>query len=312
MSNELAVLGRLDDPLPVPEGYAELVLAACAQSSDWQSVNGARAALGAHIARYRALGRSAQELLKAERYTELRIGEFLKPYGLNGPKDEPPEGYGGLPYGAAWQFARLARYREQVLGWIEDGVLTRGQLLSKITEKEGSRQLPLLDTGPQYQLIYADPPWRYEHTETPRDRQIENQYPTMSQYELEHLEVPAAANSVLFMWATNPKLEEALALMKAWRFEYRTNMVWVKDRIGMGYYVRGAHELLLIGKRGTPTMPVPANRPKSWLQAARLKHSAKPPVFFGMIEMMYPDLSKLEMFARENRPGWDVWGYEAP
>ena len=66
------------------------------------------------------------------------------------------------------------------------------------------------------------------------------------------LEVPAEEDAVLFMWATSPKLTEALEVMTAWGFSYRTCTVWVKDRIGMGYYARQQHELVLIGKRGHP------------------------------------------------------------
>jgi N6-adenosine-specific RNA methylase IME4 len=114
----------------------------------------------------------------------------------------------------------------------------------------------------------------------------------------------------LFLWATSPKLSEALEVIKAWGFEYRTNMVWIKDQIGMGYYARQQHGLLLIAKRGNLPMPLPENRPASVIHAARQKHSAKPVEFYEAIERMYPTLPKIELFARRQRKGWAAWGAE--
>lgn len=159
-----------------------------------------------------------------------------------------------------------------------------------------------------YPVLYADPPWRYEHNETPDLRAVENHYPTMTVEEIAALDVPAADDAVLFLWATNPKLREALAVMDAWGFGYRTNACWVKDRFGMGYYVRGQHELLLIGRRGNPGVPEPGDRPSSVIEAHRREHSGKPEAVYELIERMYPDASRVELFARESRSGWEPWG----
>jgi N6-adenosine-specific RNA methylase IME4 len=163
----------------------------------------------------------------------------------------------------------------------------------------------------RYSVLCADPPWRYEANSTPDTRSIENHYPTMSADELAALEIPAADDAVLFMWATSPKLAEALKLMDAWAFGYRTCMVWVKDRIGMGYYARQRHELLLIGRRGDIAVPDPEDRPDSVIEAPRLEHSAKPEEAYAAIVRMYPDLPRIELFARGARDGWSVWGNEA-
>lgn len=159
----------------------------------------------------------------------------------------------------------------------------------------------------EFDIIYADPPWKYEHSVS-ASRDIENQYPTMELAEICAIDVPAADNCILFLWATNPKLEEAMAVIKAWGFEYRTNMVWVKDKIGMGYYVRQQHELLLIAKRGTPPMALEENRPSSVLQAVRSsKHSKKPDEVYALIEKMFPKRTYVELFARQARQGWEGW-----
>jgi N6-adenosine-specific RNA methylase IME4 len=88
-------------------------------------------------------------------------------------------------------------------------------------------------------------------------------------------------------------------------------MVWVKDRIGMGYYARQRHELLLIGRRGDIAVPDPEDRPDSVIEAPRLEHSAKPEEAYAAIVRMYPDLPRIELFARGARDGWAVWGNEA-
>lgn len=169
---------------------------------------------------------------------------------------------------------------------------------------------PPLDSLDTFPLLYVDPPWRYERASTP-NRAIENHYPTMDLDEICALDVPAADDAVLFMWATSPKLAEALTVVEAWGFTYRTCMVWVKDRIGMGYYARQRHELLLVAARGKGQVPHEAHRPDSVHEAPRGEHSAKPDLFYDLLEGMYPHLPKVELFARRQRDGWASWGNQA-
>ncbi len=163
----------------------------------------------------------------------------------------------------------------------------------------------------RYPVMYADPPWRYEHSET-KARKIENQYPTMTLDDIKELDISSIANDncLLFLWATSPKLAEAMDVIEAWGFTYRTCMVWVKDKIGMGYYARQRHELLLIANKGSVPPPEPSARPDSVLESPRQKHSQKPDGMYEIIERMYPDLPKIELFARAQREGWDSWGNE--
>ena len=163
----------------------------------------------------------------------------------------------------------------------------------------------------RYQVLYADPPWRYDHVET-ASRAIENQYPTMRREAICALAVPAADDAVLFLWATSPKLAEALSVVDAWGFTYRTCAVWDKERIGMGYYFRQQHELLLVAARGSLPVPQPATRPSSVIRARRgTTHSEKPQTMYDLLERMYPRATKLELFARLHRDGWDAWGHQA-
>jgi N6-adenosine-specific RNA methylase IME4 len=168
----------------------------------------------------------------------------------------------------------------------------------------------------KHAVIYADPPWCYEHPPIGAStRSIENHYPTMT---LEQIcSIPAAEiasdDAVLFLWATNPKLYECMKVLDAWGFEYRTNMVWTKDVIGMGYYAREQHELLLIAKRGNLPPPAAETRPSSIIRAPRLEHSQKPSSCYDMIDTLYPGIRKIELFRRGTleRKHWSTWGNEA-
>ena len=129
-----------------------------------------------------------------------------------------------------------------------------------------------------YPIILADPPWKYEHPPMgATNRSIENHYPTMSLEEICQLPVSqlATQDAILFLWATSPKLTECMSVIERWGFTYRTCLVWVKDKIGTGSYVRNQHELLLIAKRGDDIPPPKeSDRPPSILCAARREHQA--------------------------------------
>ncbi len=116
---------------------------------------------------------------------------------------------------------------------------------------------------------------------------------------------------MLFLWATSPKVEEALQVMKAWGFTYRTCAVWVKDKIGLGYWFRQQHELLLVGVRGKFPPPEPGTREPSVIQGDRTEHSAKPEIVRELIEHWWPTLGRVELFCRTPRKGWSVWGNQS-
>ena len=158
-----------------------------------------------------------------------------------------------------------------------------------------------------YEVIYADPPWRYDFSKSD-SRQIENQYPTMSVEEICALHIPAAKDAVLYLWATAPKLLEALQVMKAWGFTYKSQAVWDKQILGMGYWFRGQHELLLVGVKGHFSPPQQPTRTSSVFSFRRTKHSRKPPEIRNIISTWFPNNTKVELFAREATEGWHVWG----
>lgn len=173
----------------------------------------------------------------------------------------------------------------------------------------------------KYNVILADPPWRYRDA-TP-NRAIENHYQTMSDEEIYSLPVGELATdeSVLLLWATWPKLVEAQAVMSAWGFEYVSGFPWIKiqghpqyfldgtlqivPQYGMGFWVRGCSEPVLIGKRKNTPAP---HSSFVGLLSPNLQHSRKPDNLYEYAEKLPGPY--LELFARRQRPGWDVFGNE--
>ena len=160
-----------------------------------------------------------------------------------------------------------------------------------------------------FDVIYADPPWRYDFAES-SNRKIENHYTTMQTSDIAKMKVPAKENCVLFMWATAPKLLEALDVMKGWGFTYKTHAIWDKEKIGMGYWFRGQHELLMVGVKGKVSPPQSSIRISSIIKEQRSKHSRKPDCVAEYIELAFYNKSKVELFCREPRNGWYSYGNE--
>lgn len=159
-----------------------------------------------------------------------------------------------------------------------------------------------------YNVIYADPPWRYDFVES-ENRSIENQYPSMNLEDIKNIKIPTTDNAVLFLWATAPKLPEALEVMNAWGFKYKTNAVWDKKIIGMGYWFRGQHELLLVGTKGKFSPPKVDMRESSVYSEKRTEHSKKPLYYYEFIEKSFPNCQYIEIFSRKKfSEKWSVWG----
>jgi N6-adenosine-specific RNA methylase IME4 len=180
--------------------------------------------------------------------------------------------------------------------------------------KLGESQVSLPDK--KFGVVLADPEWRFEpwSRKTGMDRAADNHYPTSCTEVIASRDVAsiAADDCVLFLWATAPMLPHALVVMEAWGFDYKSNFVWAKDRIGMGYWNRNKHEHLLVGTRGKIPAPAMGTQADSLIEAPVGKHSAKPDAFLDMIDWYFPTLPKIELNRRGPlRPGWAAWGNEA-
>lgn len=186
--------------------------------------------------------------------------------------------------------------------------LSRSDLRKEIFDEKNKDFIkPVLPEG-KFDVIYADPPWKYDFSLDSKD-DIENKYPTMEVDEICNMTIPSANNAVIFLWATAPKLREALKVMDAWGFEYKTHSIWNKDWIGMGYWFRGQHELLLVGVKGIFSPPTDVNRVTSVYTEKRTEHSKKPDYYYDLIESYFPNGKYLELFARQKHSDkWTAYG----
>lgn len=173
-----------------------------------------------------------------------------------------------------------------------------------------------LEVG-RYGLIYCDPPWRFDlwspsgnEKKTPSAH-----YGVMGLKEIMLLPVSslAAKDCLLVMWAVAPMLDQAIAVMGAWGFKFKTAGAWAKQSstgekwaFGTGYLLRGATEFFLIGTRGSPKSAVRDVR--NLVVAPIREHSRKPDSFRTSLERMFPHVPRVELFARQRATGWDAWG----
>jgi N6-adenosine-specific RNA methylase IME4 len=159
-----------------------------------------------------------------------------------------------------------------------------------------------------FDVIYTDFPWKFKtHSQKGMGRSAERHYDTMTIDEIMAYPVAsfAARDCVLLSWATVPFLDRAIDAMRAQGFTYKSGASWDKEVAAMGFWFRGRHEHLLLGTRGNPRAPLPAERPPSVIVERRTTHSTKPIAAYERIEKMFPDRKKLELFARPpGRPGW--------
>ena len=178
-----------------------------------------------------------------------------------------------------------------------------------------------LPAGP-FGCILADPPWQFVNRTgkvAPEHRRL-SRYETMDLAAIGALPVAAAAAGTahLYLWVPNALLPEGLAILAAWGFRYKSNIVWHKirkdggpDGRGVGFYFRNVTEIVLFGVRGPAarTLP-PGRRQVNFLATQKREHSRKPDEMYDLIEACSPG-PRLELFARGIRPGWTSWGHQA-
>lgn len=176
--------------------------------------------------------------------------------------------------------------------------------------------------GKKYRTIYADPPWQFQNRTgkvAPEHKRL-TRYSTMRLAEIVQLPVAEVAEerSHLYLWVPNALLPEGLSVMKAWGFEYKTNIIWEKvrkdgmpDGRGVGFYFRNVTEILLFGIRGDKNRTLEAGRSQvNLIRSMKREHSRKPDEIISLIESC-SSAPFLELFARGDRAGWDMWGNQA-
>jgi len=184
------------------------------------------------------------------------------------------------------------------------------------------KELLKMSEGKKYNVIYADPAWRFSQGINRRkdirekfgtNEELSIQYSTMSDKEIIELNVADYAddNCVLFVWTTDAHLEVAIKAINNWGFKYKTvAFTWNKKRGFMGKWTVKQCEICLLATKGTAHKLLKSFKEKSYLEENKTEHSKKPNEFRKRIERMFGNVPKLEMFARTRAEGWDAWGNE--
>lgn len=173
------------------------------------------------------------------------------------------------------------------------------QAKQELAEALSRTPIPLPDG--KFRVIVADPPWEYDRSHC--------DYPSMPLESVKALPVASLCEEdcIVWLWTTNGMLREAFECLDAWRLEPKSMLTWAKPSPGVGLWLRGQTEHCLMAVRGTPAVTLTDQ--STLLIAPRREHSRKPDQFFALVESLCPG-SKLELFARERRRGWQAWGAE--
>lgn len=284
---------------------------------------------------FRAETRLGELLIEAEKRGFLHVGRPRK----QSENASDPEGFTlkeigvghKLSAGAQHKASISERARAAIIDRMRSKILSGGatviDVVSKSQDKKDRRavretvlagvQRALPDK--RYGVILADPEWKHvPWSDQGMLKAADNHYPTSPTDEICQRDVQSIAHDdcVLFLWGTVPMLPDALRVMEAWGFTYRSHCMWRKqypgEQQGMGYWFRINHELMLLGTRGKIPCPAPGDNWGSVIDAPTRGHSVKPDWQYELIESYFPNLPKIELNARRARDGWDAWGLEAP
>lgn len=211
-----------------------------------------------------------------------------------------------------WQ--QIAAVPEPVFQEFVQETKASGKELTQAGALRVARELHREETPPplpldKYRVIYADPPWRYGNTMPDSFGEQADHYKLLTVAEIALLPIKEMVqdNAVLFLWVTSPILEEAFEVVKAWGFKYKSAFIWDKVKHVMGHYNSVRHEILLVCVRGS-CQPDVRKLFDSVYSEERTEHSKKPDYFREVIDTIYPEGQRIELFARVKADGWDTWG----
>jgi N6-adenosine-specific RNA methylase IME4 len=172
--------------------------------------------------------------------------------------------------------------------------------------EQAAAEPPPLPEGP-FRVIVADPPWQYDKREEDTTHRGALPYPSMSIEEIKALPVGDMVHEdcILWLWTINAHMPHAFGILEAWGFTHKTILTWVKDRMGLGDWLRGQTEHCLLAVRGKPTVPL--TNQTTVIRGPLREHSRKPDEFYSLVESLCPG-SKVELFSRQQRDGWHAHG----
>jgi N6-adenosine-specific RNA methylase IME4 len=304
-----------------PGQRAAIRLRADKASDEWERAKGRR--------KVEANQRRSEAATEQHRVSNPRTGEKsgrtsedVQPERRPNPNATELASRAGVSEATAARVQSIASHRPDLLDAVADGTIRLSEASRQVKRETLSSRVAALPEG-KHRVIYADPPWKYGDDRggltggnaggwSYEETSAAGQYPTMSVADLCALDVRAVAadDSVLFCWATFPLLPDALIVVKAWGFTYKTAFVWDKQRSNLGNYHDARAELLLVCTRGSVPTEID-ERPPQVQSIPRGKHSAKPELFRQLIDKMYPTGPRIELFRRGEIPsGWSAWGNE--
>ncbi len=268
----------------------------------------------AHTIKSRALARLGELLADLEKAAGTAGRGRPK---LGGAKRELPKNAPTLAeLGISKKVASVAQQLAALDAATREAIAQRETTIAKVRRQRKADELRKAVSLPdaKYRVLYADPPWSYNDKADEGSVQAggaARHYPSMKIPELCALPVATLCedHAVLFLWVTSPLLFESAAVIKAWGFAYKASFVWDKVKHNMGHYNSVRHEFLLVCTRGSCTPDV-VELFDSVQSIERTSHSTKPDAFRTIIETLYPHGKRLELFARQEAPGWDSYGNE--
>lgn len=208
------------------------------------------------------------------------------------------------------QLDRLdAETQEEVAALVVAGEAKTVKAASKRIKKE--KQIAAIETATiapgQYHVVVVDPPWRYKNRRNDPSHRAANPYPDMTIEEIKALEIPAHDDCILWLWTTNAFMEQAHQIAQHWDFEVKTILTWVKDKMGLGDWLRGKTEHCLMCVKGSPVIDL--SNQTTVVYGPLREHSRKPDEFYELVDTLCVG-EKIELFAREQREGWSTYGNE--
>ena len=154
-------------------------------------------------------------------------------------------------------------------------------------------------------MVVIDPPWPYGTEYDPNGRRAASPYPEMSLDEIKAIELPASDDCVLWFWTTHKFMRYSFDILDTWGFRDVAIVTWMKDRMGLGTYLRSQSEFCIMAIKGRPTINL--TNQTTIINGKLKEHSRKPDEFYEMVNSLCVGY-KLDYFSREKRSGWDQYG----
>lgn len=255
---------------------------------------------------------------------QIRKPESVTPL-LEEQKSESAEQLGkimGVGKSYIYEAKKIKEFHPELLEVIKRGDKTLSEVKSEIKTqerkdyiaeqrqaiKEGKIELP----KGTYEVIVIDPPWMYgqvdEYAPDFYMTRVASPYPEMTLDEIKNINIPASQNCVLWLWTTHKYIFDCRDILDKWGFRDVSILTWVKDRMGVGKWLRSQTEYCIMAVKGKPLINL--TNQTTVLNAKNLGHSTKPPEFYKMVDELCIG-RKLDYFSRDKKEGWDNYGVQA-